>query len=65
MEPLSCRHEVRGILERGLLTGKWPTLQFNKEGLDMVLPSPPFLVEHPQFQAMDFRDLEPFRKHHQ
>lgn len=32
MEPLIDKHELQGILERGLLTGKWSTLQFNKRG---------------------------------
>jgi len=55
--------QVQGILERGLLTGKWSTLHFNKKGLDMVLPSPSLLAGQPQFQAVDFRDLAAFRKH--
>jgi hypothetical protein len=64
MEPLFSRHELQSILERGLLTGKWSTLQFNKTGWDVILPSPEFLAQHPQFQEMDFRDMEAFRKIH-
>lgn len=64
MEPLFSKHELQGILERGLVTGKWSTLQFNKKGWDVILPSPAFLAEHPQFQDMDFRDMAAFRKHH-
>jgi hypothetical protein len=64
MEPLINATELQGILERGLLTGKWSTLQFNKKGRDVILPSPEFLAQHPQFQEMDFRDMEAFRKHH-
>ena len=29
MEPLMTLSELRGILERGLITGKWSVLQFN------------------------------------
>jgi len=50
MGPLFCRHELQGILERGLLTGKWSTLQFNKEGLNMVLPSSGFLTKYLSFK---------------
>jgi hypothetical protein len=64
MEPLFSHHELQGILERGLLTGKWSTLQFNKKGRDVILPSPSFLAEHPEFQDMDFRDMAAFRQHH-
>lgn len=64
MEPLFSRHELQSILERGLLTGKWSTLQFNKKGRDVILPSPEFLAQYPQFQEMDFRDMDAFRKTH-
>jgi hypothetical protein len=64
MEPLFSRHELQSILERGLLTGKWSTLQFNKKGRDVILPSPEFLAQHPRFQEMDFRDMQAFRKTH-
>jgi len=30
----------------------------------VILPSPGFLAENPQFQEMDFRDMNAFRKHH-
>jgi hypothetical protein len=64
MEPLITLDELRGILERGLLTGKWSVLQFNKGGRDVVLPSKEFLASNPQFQNMEFRDMEAFRRHH-
>lgn len=64
MEPLISMAELRGILERGLLTGKWSVLQFNKGGRDVVLPSREFLDQHPEFQNMEFRDMDSFRKHH-
>jgi len=62
MEPLINKHELRGILERGLLSGKWSVLQFNKGGRDVVLPSKDFLEQHQQFTDMEFRDLAAFRK---
>lgn len=64
MEPLISLHEVRSILERGLLTGKWSVLQFNKTGRDVVLPSKEFLAAHPQFEDMEFRDMAAFRRTH-
>ena len=64
MEPLFDRLELQKILERGLLTGKWSTLQFNKRSREVILPSPAFLADHPQFQEMDFRDMQAFREHH-
>jgi len=62
MEPLISKGELVSILERGLLTGKWSVLQFNKGGHDVVLPSREFLEQHPQFTDMQFRDLAAFRK---
>jgi hypothetical protein len=64
MEPLMTLSELRGILERGLVTGKWSVLQFNKSGRDVVLPTKEFLAQHPQFEDMEFRDMAAFRKHH-
>ena len=64
MEPLITLDALRGILEHGLLTGKWSVLQFNKGGRDVVLPSKEFLANNPQFQNMEFRDMEAFRRHH-
>jgi hypothetical protein len=64
MEPLMTLSELRGILERGLVTGKWSVLQFNKSGRDVVLPTKEFLAQHPQFENMEFRDMAAFRKHH-
>ena len=56
--------ELRGILERGLITGKWSVLQFNKSGRDVVLPTREFLAQHPEFEDMEFRDMAAFRKVH-
>ncbi len=64
MQPLISHAELRGILEHGLLTGKWSVLQFNKKARDVVLPSKQFLEEHPEFQDMELRDMEAFRRHH-
>jgi hypothetical protein len=64
MDPLMTLSELRGILERGLVTGKWSVLQFNKSGRDVVLPTKEFLAQHPQFENMEFRDMAAFRKHH-
>lgn len=64
MEPLISHAELRGILERGLATGKWSVMQFNKKAREVVLPSKEFLEQHPQFRDMDLRDMEAFRKHH-
>lgn len=62
MEPLINKHELRNILERGLLSGKWSVVQFNKGGRDVVLPSKDFLKQHQRFTDMEFRDLAAFRK---
>lgn len=64
MEQLFDRSAVQGILERGLLSGKWSVLQFNKTGRDVVLPTKQFLVDHPEFQDMEFRDMAAFRRIH-
>lgn len=64
MEPLMTLSELRGILERGLITGKWSVLQFNKSGRDVVLPTKEFLAQHPEFEDMEFRDMAAFRKMH-
>lgn len=64
MEPLMTLSELRGILERGLITGKWSVLQFNKSGRDVVLPTREFLAQHPEFEDMEFRDMAAFRKVH-
>lgn len=64
MEQLFDRSAVQGILERGLLSGKWSVLQFNKTGRDVVLPTKQFLLDHPEFQDMEFRDMAAFRRIH-
>ena len=53
--------QLRGILERGLITGKWSILQFNKKAKEPVLPSREFLEENPKFLDMSFRDLDAYR----
>jgi hypothetical protein len=63
MEPLMTRAQLRGILERGLLTGKWSIIQFNKGVIDVVLPSKEFLEDNPVFLDMDYRDMDAFNKH--
>ena len=62
MEPLISNHELRSILESGLRSGKWSTLQFNKGAVDPILPGREFLENHPQFLDMGFRDLEAYRQ---
>ena len=64
MERVIDPKSLRGILERGLLTGKWSITQFNKGGRDLVLPAKTFLEEYPQFMDANFRDLEAFRDFH-
>lgn len=64
MEPLIQKSQLRGILERGLVTGKWSIMQFNSTSTSPTLPSREFLERHPQFLDMHFRDLEAYRKHH-
>lgn len=63
MEPLINKAELQKILERGLVTGKWSVFQFNKPGLEPILPSKEFLEENPQFSDMNYRDLEAFRRY--
>ena len=62
MEPLISKYELRSILESGLRSGKWSTLQFNKGVSDPILPSREFLENHPQFLDMAFRDLAAYQK---
>jgi hypothetical protein len=64
MEQLFDRSAMQEILERGLLSGKWSVLQFNKTGRDVVLPTKQFLLDHPEFQDMEFRDMVAFRRIH-
>lgn len=64
MEQLFDKSAVQEILERGLLSGKWSVLQFNKTGRDVVLPTKQFLLDHPEFQDMEFRDMAAFRRIH-
>lgn len=60
LEPLMGEEEMRRILERGLLTGKWSIVQFNKNTKDPVLPSREFLENNPKFLTPTFRDLEAY-----
>lgn len=64
MKRLIDTDELRKILERGLLSGLWSTLQFNKGGRDVVLPGKQFLEDNPKFQNMEHRDLESYRKNY-
>ncbi|BAQ94434.1 hypothetical protein HOQ56_gp09 [uncultured phage_MedDCM-OCT-S38-C3] len=60
LEPLMGEDEMRRILERGLVTGKWSIVQFNKNAKDPVLPSREFLEKNPKFLSPAFRDLEAY-----
>jgi hypothetical protein len=62
MQPLINKTELRSILQRGLLSGKWSVLQFNRGGKDPILPSKEFLEEYPQFLDMEFRDSKAFKE---
>jgi hypothetical protein len=53
--------QLRTILERGLITGKWSIQQFNKKAREPVLPGREFLEENPKFLDMSFRDMDAFR----
>jgi hypothetical protein len=64
MEPLMTGHQLRAILERGLVTGKWSISQFNKGSKSPVLPSREFLEEHPKFLDADLRDMAAYHSHH-
>ena len=71
MESLINESELQGILERGLVTGKWSIAQFNRvdywaevpiRHANKILPSAGFLKDHPQFLDMNFRDLPAFQR---
>ena len=64
MQPLISKTELRNILQRGLLSGYWSVLQFNRGGREPVLPTKEFLEEHPEFKDMEFRDLAALRRGH-
>lgn len=64
MEPLMTMAELRLILERGLVTGKWSIAQFNKKAREPVFPSREFLEQHPEFLDMNLRDMDAFRRCH-
>ena len=66
LEPVFSEVELRKILERGLATGKWSIMQFNKGAREPVLPSSDFLKANPKFLNASFRDLETFKSmgHH-
>jgi|DEB0MinimDraft_3_1074331.scaffolds.fasta_scaffold213829_1 hypothetical protein len=61
LEPIFSEKEIRKILERGLVTGKWSIVEFNKRSINPVLPSREFLEANPQFLDPTFRDLETFK----
>lgn len=71
MEPLIDRSALQGLLERGLVSGKWSIAQFNRRDYwaevvvrskEQILPSAGFLKDHPQFLDMNFRDLPAFQR---
>ena len=71
MEPLIDRSQLQGILERGLVTGKWSIAEFNGRSYwseipapakEKILPSPGFLKDHPQFLDMNHRDVSAFQR---
>lgn len=62
MRSLINERELQGILQRGLIGGCWSVRNFNPPGHKPILPSPEFLEAHPQFEDMNFRDLEAFNK---
>jgi hypothetical protein len=64
MKRLLSPTELRKVLERGLLTGKWSVLEFNVGAVEPVLPSGEFLEENPAFTNMNFRDLDAFKVIH-
>ena len=66
LEPIFSVKEIRKILERGLATGKWSVVEFNKKAKAPVLPSKEFLEANPQFLDPTFRALKTFRSmgHH-
>ena len=72
MEPLIDLGSLQGILERGLITGKWSIAQFNrrdywseitpKHPKHHILPSSEFLKTNPQFLDQNFRDLSAYER---
>ena len=72
MERLIDQSQLQGILERGLVTGKWSIAELNQRSywseipasldLPKVLPSSGFLKDHPQFLDMNFRDLPAYQR---
>jgi hypothetical protein len=64
MEPLINKAQLRSILERGLLTGKWSVMQFNINAREPILPSRDFLEEHSEFMEMNYRDMEAYHRTH-
>ena len=72
MEPLIDSASLQKILERGLITGKWSTAQFNgrdyfseippSKSKQHVKPSSEFLKAHPEFLELNFRDLSAYKR---
>ena len=72
MERLIDQSQLQGILERGLVTGKWSIAEFNRRDYRSeipsaadrakVLPGAGFLKDHPQFLDMNFRDLSAYKR---
>jgi len=72
MDSLIDPRSLQGILERGLITGKWSIAQFNrtdywheikpKKTKQHILPSSEFLQTNPQFLDQNFRDLSAYKR---
>ena len=72
MDSLIDPRSLQGILERGLITGKWSIAQFNrtdywneikpKKTKQHIFPSSEFLQTNPQFLDQNFRDLSAYER---
>ena len=72
MDSLIDPRSLQGLLERGLITGKWSISQFNrvdywseikpKKTKQRILPSSEFLKANPQFLDQNFRDLSAYER---
>ena len=72
MDSLIDPRSLQGLLERGLITGKWSISQFNrvdywseikpKKTKQHIFPSSEFLKTNPQFLDQNFRDLSAYKR---
>ena len=72
MDSLIDPSSLQGLLERGLITGKWSISQFNrvdywseikpKKTKQRIFPSSEFLKANPQFLDQNFRDLSAYER---